>query len=330
MAFPFDSADTLSPEAESLQRGFSNLREKLVAEAKCVPDDREDLILEKEEWCRRWNKISSNIGLIMAAGKDKGIALLLTAEEIVLGKEMAGVHDRFVDEMQIIKDQAARQAEIQELQGVGPDVTMDRDGEEELEDEEEAPPKCPKRVRWKKVLGPEPDADERGVIVVHEMKCAQCETRDLECAGPEGQGCLGCQAAKSGCSYSRQAKAKGKASVPPVASIRRPAAGPKGQVASSCGSEGLDFVSDRETAPSVSKAPKVRPVIVLRAPKRKLAEMQGDDFTLADSGLSGDDLVMVGKLQGLYAKVRTIQGLISEVANELDVMHAHLNNKGRF
>ena len=58
MAFPFDSTDTLSPEAESLQRGFSNLREKLAAEAKCVPDDREDLILEKEEWCQRWNKIS--------------------------------------------------------------------------------------------------------------------------------------------------------------------------------------------------------------------------------------------------------------------------------
>ncbi|KAG1722817.1 hypothetical protein EDB19DRAFT_1766293 [Suillus lakei] len=314
MAFPFDSADTLSPEAESLQRGFSDLREKLAAEAKCVPDDREDLILEKEEWCRRWNKISSDIGLIMAASKDKGVTLLLTAEEIALGKEMAGVHDRFVDEMRIIKDQAAHQAEIQELQGAGLDVTMDGDGEEELEDEEEAPPKRPKRVRRKK----EPDADERGVIVVHEMKCAHCETWELECAGPEGQGCLGCRAAKSGCSYSRQAKAKGKASVPP------------GRVASSRGSEGLDFVSDGETAPSVSKAPKVRLVVVLRAPKRKLAEMQGDEFALADSGLSGDDLVMVGKLRGLYAKVRTIQGLVSEVANELDVMRAHLNNKGRF
>jgi hypothetical protein len=95
----------------------------------------------------------SDIGLIMAAGKDKGVALLLTAEEIALGKEMAGVHDRFVDEMRIIKDQAARQAEIQELQGAGPDVTMDGDGEEELEDEEEAPPKRPKRVRRKKVPG---------------------------------------------------------------------------------------------------------------------------------------------------------------------------------
>jgi hypothetical protein len=58
--------------------------------------------------------------------------------------------------------------------------------------------------------------------------------------------------------------------------------------------------------------------------------MQGDDFALADSGLSGDDLVMAGKLRGLYAKVHTIQGLVSEVANELDVMRAHLNNKGRF
>jgi hypothetical protein len=96
----------------------------------------------------------SDIGLIMAAGKDKGVALLLTVEEIALGKEMAGVHDRFVDEMRIIKDQAARQAEIQELQGAGPDVTMDGDGEEELEDEEEAPPKCLKRVQRKKVLVP--------------------------------------------------------------------------------------------------------------------------------------------------------------------------------
>ncbi|KAG1749518.1 hypothetical protein EDB19DRAFT_1904637 [Suillus lakei] len=102
---------------------------------------------------------------------------------------------------------------------------------------------------------------------------------------------------------------------------------PKGRVASSYGSKGPDFVSEGETVPSISKAPKVRLVIVLRAPKRKLAEMQGDDFVLTDSRLSRDDLVMVGKLQSLYAQVHTIQGLLSKVANELDVIHTHLNNK---
>ncbi|KAG1764092.1 hypothetical protein EV702DRAFT_1051464 [Suillus placidus] len=61
--------------------------------------------------------------------------------------------------------------------------------------------------------------------------------------------------------------------------------------------------------------------------KRKLAEVEEDDFTLADSGLCGDDLVMAGKLRGVYAKFWTIQGLMSEVANELDMMRAHVTKK---
>jgi hypothetical protein len=79
--------------------------------------------------------------------------------------------------------------------------------------------------------------------------------------------------------------------------------------------------------PSALQVSKAKPIVVMSGRKQKLAEVEEEDFALADSGMSGDDLVMAGKLQGVYVKFCTIQGLMAEVANELDMMHVHLNNK---
>lgn len=123
------------------------------------------------------------------------------------------------------------------------------------------------------------------------------------------------------CVFSGRAKGK--------ASARRPTTAPKNRVASSRGSEPPITISEGEDMPSASRISKAKPVVLLQGRKRKLADVEEEDFALADSGLRGDDLVMAGKLRGVYAKFRTIQGLMSEVANELDMMRVHLNKKAR-
>ncbi|KAG1784854.1 uncharacterized protein HD556DRAFT_1425285 [Suillus plorans] len=325
MAFPFDTAQVLSPEAESLQRGFSELRQKMEAESKCVPDDRPDLMVEKEEWCRRWNKISSDIGIFIAAGKDKGVALALTAEDVARGKELVGIHDRFVEQLHALKEMAARQAEISEPQGAPVDVSMEGEGDEEedADGESEVPIKRPTRVRKAKHPAPKGDDSDDGMIL-HDPPCDRCAKRDTECFGPEKRGCTECRNSKQACSYSRIARAKGKASA------RRPMAASKVRVGSSLGSEPPITISDGEDMASASRISKTKPVVLIQGRKRKLADVEEEDFALADSGLSGEDLILAGKLRGVYAKFRTIQGLMSEVANELDMMQAHVTKKARF
>ncbi|KAG1781372.1 hypothetical protein EV702DRAFT_1042477 [Suillus placidus] len=302
MAFPFDSAVVLSAEAESLQRGFEELREKMAAEAKCVSEDCANLAVEKEE-CPK-----SDIGHVIASGREKGVVLALTSEEVARGKETAGIHDGYVEQLRALKSEAARQAEIKSQQIVPADVSMEEE-DDDKDGEDEDSVKHPLHTRKSKAPAPT-DSDGDG-IVIHETLCMCCAKKNLECAGPEGQGCTECWSSKQHCMYSRQALSRTKLSAPPAASVQWSTAGLK---ASSRGSE---------DAPSMSRALKMQG----KGRKRKLAEVEEDDFALADSGLRRDDLVMARKLRGVYVKFRTIQGLMSEVANELDMMRAHVTKK---
>ncbi|KAG2030639.1 hypothetical protein BDR03DRAFT_1016937 [Suillus americanus] len=100
-------------------------------------------------------------------------------------------------------------------------------------------------------------------MVIHEMRCEHCEKKDVECYGPEGMGCTRCKTSKQACSYSRL--------------------GPKCRVGSGHGSEGHILISDGESAPSNSQPSKAKPVVLLAGRKCKLAEVEEEDFMLADS-----------------------------------------------
>ncbi|KAG1807205.1 hypothetical protein EV424DRAFT_1543982 [Suillus variegatus] len=317
MVSPFDTAQVLTPEAEALIRGFSELRQRMEAEGKCAPD----LLIEKEEWCRRWNRISSEILDIMKTADAKRVLLRLSAEEITMGKELMKLHDHFVEQLQIVKDVAACQA-ISE--SVPADVSMEGEGdkEEDADGESEVPIKWLTWIRKSKQPAPKDD-DSDGGFIVHDPPCERCAKRNVECVGPKGLGCTECCSAKQACSYSRSGHAKGKASA------HQPTTAPKNRVASSRGSEPLITISEGEDMPSALRISQAKPVVLLQGRKRKLADVEEEDFALADSGLRGDDLVMAGKLRGVYVKFRTIQGLMSEVANELDMMRVHLNKKAR-
>ncbi|KAG2077854.1 hypothetical protein BDR04DRAFT_1112949 [Suillus decipiens] len=115
------------------------------------------------------------------------------------------------------------------------------------------------------------DGDSDDGIVIHDMRCKHCESRDLECTGREGQGCTECRASKQCCSYSRQGvlHTRGKTSASTTAPICKIPVGLKGRAASS------------------------------------------------------------RRLRGVHVKFRAIQGLLAEVANEMDMMCAHFNRKAR-
>ncbi|KAG2028839.1 hypothetical protein BDR03DRAFT_1019285 [Suillus americanus] len=294
MSSLFDAAAALSPEAESMQCAFADLHGKMATEAKCVPEDCPNLATEKEEWCRRWNKITADIGFYIAAAKDKGIVLALMADEAI--------------------------------QEMGEEVARNESGEEEIDPPEK------RQVRTCKAKVPtvvESEEESEDGMVVHEMRCEHCEKKDVECHGPDGMGCTRCKTFKQACSYSHLARAKAKVPAPPAVVSHRPAVGPKCRVGSGRGSEGPILISDGKSAPSNSQPSKAKPVVLLAGRKHKLAEVEEEDFALADSGLGRDDLAMAGKLQGVHAKVRTIQGLLADVFNDLDMMHVHLNKKAR-
>ncbi|KAG2062555.1 hypothetical protein BDR04DRAFT_1123863 [Suillus decipiens] len=223
----------------------------------------------------------------------------------------------------MVKEQAAKQAKIRDQQesylGQGQNMTMDKQGDEdEGEEEVDSPVLHPKQAHKAKASALKASEDLSNGLVVHEVPCTCCEMREMECIRLEGQGCNDCMP-----------HPKPKASTASVGSSHHPTAGPKTQVVSSCGSEGLIMVSDVEDSISLGHPGGSKPYVMIPTRKRKLAEVEEEDFVLANFGLQGDDLVMAGKLWGVHAKFHTIQGLMAKVANKLDMMRAHLNRKAR-
>ncbi|KAG2064904.1 hypothetical protein BDR04DRAFT_1162066 [Suillus decipiens] len=81
------------------------------------------------------------------AGQEKGVTLALTSEDVVMGCQVAKWHNTFIGQLHALKEEAARQAEIQTQQSVGPDIAMGNQGDDEDgEDEIDFPEACPKQI----------------------------------------------------------------------------------------------------------------------------------------------------------------------------------------
>ncbi|KAG2078753.1 hypothetical protein BDR04DRAFT_1112881 [Suillus decipiens] len=324
--------------AKSIQLAFAKLQEKMAAEAKCIPDDKLNLAVEKEEWCHRWSNLTlmsmeGEIEKCIKARQEKGVILVLTSEDVATGCQVSKWHNMFIGQLCALKEEAARQAKIWTQQSMGPDIVMGNQGDDEDGKDEIDPPEVhPKQIcKSRAPVVQDADGDSDDGIVIHVMRCKCCESRDLECAGRESQGCTECRASKQRCSYSHQGVpcTRGKMSASTAAPICKLPVGPRGQAASSCRSEILDLLTDWDEAPSASQISKAKPVVMMPSRKHKLAEVKEEDFDLADSGLHGDDLMVAGRLRGVHAKFHTIQRLMAKVANELDMMCAHFNRKAR-
>jgi hypothetical protein len=63
----FDFNSLVHPQANRLTAEFNQLRVRMEGIAKAVPDDREDLFQEKEEWLREWRDVtvSSSFSVIL-------------------------------------------------------------------------------------------------------------------------------------------------------------------------------------------------------------------------------------------------------------------------
>ncbi|KAG2073367.1 hypothetical protein BDR04DRAFT_1152136 [Suillus decipiens] len=96
MASLFDSAVVLSPMAESIQHAFTELQEKMAMEAKCIPNDKLNLAVEKEEWCHRWSNLTDEIEKCIKARQEKGVTLALTSEDVATGRQVAEWHNTFI------------------------------------------------------------------------------------------------------------------------------------------------------------------------------------------------------------------------------------------
>lgn len=89
----------------------------------------------------------------MKTADAKRVPLRLSAEEITMGKDLTKLHDHFVEQLQIVKDAAARQAISESAPA---DVSMEGEGDEEedADGESEVPIKRPTRIRKSKQPAP--------------------------------------------------------------------------------------------------------------------------------------------------------------------------------
>ncbi|KAG2069251.1 hypothetical protein BDR04DRAFT_1119223 [Suillus decipiens] len=226
----------------------------MAVEAKCVPDDKPNLVVEKEEWCHRW----SNLTLMSMEGK---------IEKCIMARQEKGTLQWAIKGMMKMG-----KMRLTLLRCVPSESDMDGDSDDG--------------------------------IVVHDMR--------WRVKGALSAGLLS-------------------SAVPILIKAYHALEErcPKGRAASSHGSKILDLLTDWEEAPSASQIPKAKPMVMMPSRKHKIAEVEEEDFDLVDSGLHRDDLMVASRLRGVHVKFCAIQGLMAEVTNELDMMHAHFNRKAR-
>ncbi|KAG2047887.1 hypothetical protein BDR06DRAFT_1013483 [Suillus hirtellus] len=99
-----------SEDTESLENEFAALRILLNEINISIPPDKEMCFPEQEEWCRRWNNFMPTFTACTEAGKNKGLDLKLSEEEVAKGLQCKLAADNFMDKMKIVKEAAALQA----------------------------------------------------------------------------------------------------------------------------------------------------------------------------------------------------------------------------
>ncbi|KAG2078729.1 hypothetical protein BDR04DRAFT_1112866 [Suillus decipiens] len=248
----------------------------MAPEAKCIPDDKPNLVVEKEEWCHRW----SNLTKCIKARQEKGVTLALTSEDVVMGHQVAEWHNTFIGQLHTLKEEAARQAEIQTQQSAGPDIAMGNQGDDEDGEDEFDPPEVhPKRIHKSRApVVQDVDDDLDDGIVIHDMRCQHWRVKGALSAGLLSSTVPILIKGKDVCVYHS----------PHLQDTHE--------------SEILDLLTDWEEAPSASWIPKAKPMVMMPSRKCKLVEVEEEDFDLADSGLHGDDLMVASRLRGTYGQ----------------------------
>ncbi|KAG1745126.1 uncharacterized protein EDB91DRAFT_1080618 [Suillus paluster] len=176
------SLATDSNEDEHIRREFDVIREQLAGAAKSVPDDKDELLEEKEDWMQLWVDLTTCLEACITVGRGKGIVLGLSVDEVIAGDAGQSMYEHFCGQVSALKAAAIRTPEpIQQ------DTTSVATG---MVTRKKSVMEC---MSAKAPIDP--------MHVVHTPPCTRCQGKELVCEGPKGQGCTSCRTAKQSCDY---------------------------------------------------------------------------------------------------------------------------------
>ncbi|KAG1745059.1 uncharacterized protein EDB91DRAFT_1080567 [Suillus paluster] len=220
--FSFAALGTDPNEDERIRCEFNAIRERLAGVAKSVPDNKDELLEEKEDWMRVWVDLTTHLEACITVGRGKGIVLALSADEVAAGEAGQLMYEHFRGQVSVLKAAAIRMPEP--IQQDTTSVATGMVTKKKLAMEVSIPDmpgvsrtsrsKLPPRMSAKAPINP--------THVVHTPPCTQCQGKELVCEGPKGQGCTSCQAAKQSCDYatgSHSAARREKADISRVSAV---------------------------------------------------------------------------------------------------------------
>ncbi|KIO00585.1 hypothetical protein M404DRAFT_29519 [Pisolithus tinctorius Marx 270] len=202
--------DLIEAEKTALKAKFVVASAALVAEARCIPDDKEELWEEKVMWMHRWEERTGEVYPIIERGQELGIDTKIDAVDGPAIAEADEAYERWVAE-EIVRGKADTDMQMgkETVQAVGkhgvsvavPAVT------EKMSHVEVVARLVQKTVAESK------DEDELKIVIppssiLHKVPCTHCLVRNAACMGPAGHTCNGCAQMKQRCEKSTKAVGK--------------------------------------------------------------------------------------------------------------------------
>ncbi|KAG1846175.1 hypothetical protein C8R48DRAFT_779671 [Suillus tomentosus] len=338
---PFSFDNIVTPQSEKLQQTFSSLWAQLSSLGDSIPDDRVELMKEKEEWCHSWERVMRDLDQCAIDGKTYGLSFPLSSDEAAKGRAGSDRFDFFRAQLRaermeaerrlaeraeedrrreeaLAKDEDARMsfgaddertAEEEEASkgDSGENEVEEEEEEEENGEDEEEEEEPPKRAPPKKAAAPAkrktPRMSTTPALIVHKDRCERCIKQDVRCQGPEGMGCQNCHAIK-------------------------PLPRPKARTASTA--ESMPFAGPSKEVLIRRPRTTVEPSDEEEgaATRPTAGNKRGEVEALGDiEDVDAEDLEIEALTRSVYAQMATIQAMMGKVLNDVDLLN--LRNKKR-
>ncbi|KIO03567.1 hypothetical protein M404DRAFT_26875 [Pisolithus tinctorius Marx 270] len=191
--------DLIEVEKTALKAKFIVASVALVAEAKCLLDDKEELWEEKVMWMCRWEQRTGEVFPLIECRQELGIDTKIDAVDGPAVAEADKAYEKWMEE-------AVAQAIVE--QGASAEVSA---ATEKMSHVEVVSCLVQKRS-WQMVVESK-DEDKPKIIippgsVLHKIPCARCTVKKVACTGPIRQTCDGCVHIKQGCEKSNTSAGK--------------------------------------------------------------------------------------------------------------------------
>ncbi|KIO04902.1 hypothetical protein M404DRAFT_25986 [Pisolithus tinctorius Marx 270] len=206
--------DPIKAEKTLLREKFVAASAALVTEAKCLPDDKEELWEEKVMWMRRWEQRTGEVFPLVERGRALGIDTKIDAADGPAVVEADEAYERWVSE-EIVQgranedmrmEEAVAQAVIEQGTSAKVPVTTEKMSHIKVVSR-------PVQKQLRQTVAESEDKDEPKIIIppgsiLHKIPCTRCMVKKAACTRPVRWTCDGCACIKQGCEKSNKSTGK--------------------------------------------------------------------------------------------------------------------------